>query len=179
MLLNIKEMEVRPQPFDRTWQPGEIDFSDSSTRQTGPLVAAGAAELVEHTAGHMRVRGRVIADLEADCDRCLGPAKYHVATDFDLFYQPVGSAADDDEVAVDESEVEIGFYELPGLELEDILREQLLLQLPMQRVCRESCKGICPVCGGNRNETDCSCASRKGDDRWKALQSLHIETDTQ
>jgi len=70
-----------------------------------------------------------------------------VASSFDLFYRPVDPEAVPDEVAIDEGEAEMGFYELPGLVLEDILREQLLLQLPMQRVCDESCKGICPVCG--------------------------------
>ncbi len=176
MLLTIKEMEVHPRPFDHAWQPGEIDFSDSSTRQIGPVVASGVAELIEHTGGQVRVQGRVAADLEADCDRCLAPARFHIETEFDLFYQPAGEALGEDEVAVDESEVEIGFYDLPGIELEDILREQLLLQLPMQRVCRESCKGICLVCGGNRNEIDCNCSTRSGDDRWTALESLHIET---
>ena len=49
------------------------------------------------------------------------------------------------------------FIEGGGMELEDILREQILLVMPMQRVCSEDCKGICPVCGGNRNETPCDC----------------------
>ena len=82
-----------------------------------------------------------------------------------------------EEVAIDEGEAEMGFYELPGLELEDILREQVLLQLPMQRVCSETCKGICPMCGANRNEVHCSAmptATKPGDDRWKALKDLHI-----
>ena len=69
----------------------------------------------------------------------------------------------------------MGFYELPGLQLEDIVREQVLLQLPMQRVCSETCKGICPMCGANRNETDCVMpAANLGDDRWMALKDLHI-----
>ena len=61
---------------------------------------------------------------------------------------------DEEEVEIDEGEAEIGFYEDGGMELEDILREQVLLALPMQRVCSDVCKGICPVCGKNRNETD-------------------------
>jgi uncharacterized protein len=81
---------------------------------------------------------------------------------------------DEDEAAIDEGEAEMGFYELPGLELEDIIREKLLLQLPMQRVCSESCKGICPVCGANRNETACNCEAHPGDDRWMALKDLDI-----
>jgi uncharacterized protein len=68
----------------------------------------------------------------------------------------------------------MGFYELPGLELEDILREQVLLQLPMQRVCSDTCKGICPVCGANRNETGCQCEVRTADDRWTALKDIRI-----
>jgi uncharacterized protein len=73
----------------------------------------------------------------------------------------------------------MGFYELPGLELADIIREQLLLQLPMQRVCSAECKGICPVCGANRNDGACKCEAHPGgdhpdDDRWMALKDLHI-----
>ncbi len=61
-------------------------------------------------------------------------------------------------------------YQEPGMELEDILCEQLFLQLPMQRVCSEACEGICPVCGMNRNETSCRCVEAQEDDRWSALR---------
>ena len=66
----------------------------------------------------------------------------------------------EEEVEIDEGEAELGFYQGGGMELEDILREQILLAMPMQRVCREDCKGICPTCGGNRNETPCDCKPR-------------------
>jgi uncharacterized protein len=49
-----------------------------------------------------------------------------------------------EEVAVNEEDAEIGFYAGGGLELEDVLREQVLLSLPMQKICRQDCKGICP-----------------------------------
>jgi uncharacterized protein len=45
----------------------------------------------------------------------------------------------------------------------------------MQTVCSETCKGICPVCGASRNETDCDCEEHPGDDRWIALKDIHIE----
>jgi uncharacterized protein len=82
--------------------------------------------------------------------------------------------ARDEEIEIDEGEAEIGFYEGGGLELEDILREQILLALPMQRVCSEECKGICPVCGKNRNQSACDCSTVKTDDRWGALRKLEI-----
>ena len=59
-----------------------------------------------------------------------------------------------------------------GLDLEEVLREQVLLALPMQRVCDAACKGICPVCGRNRNEVDCGCSVAAVDDRWKALRNF-------
>jgi len=179
MLLSIKEMEVRKLPFAETWQPGEIDFSGSGANQTCPLKAEGEAELLADAGDQVRVKGRVQVTLESECDRCLGRAQFPVDTAFDLFYKPVQALAEtDDEIAIDEEEAEIGFYQLPGLVLEDILREQVLLQLPMQRVCRESCKGICPLCGANRNETECHCEAHPGDDRWNALKDIHLDLDT-
>jgi uncharacterized protein len=113
--------------------------------------------------------------MEAECDRCLGRATFPIDAPFDLFYRPAETAAvEEEEVAIDEGEAEMGFYEMPGLELEEILREQVLLQLPMQRVCSEACKGICPVCGLNRNETECRCETRAADDRWSALKDFHV-----
>ncbi len=175
MLLSVKEMEVRKLPFEQVWQPGEIDFSDSGATQTEPLTATGVAELLPHTGGEIRVKGRVTTVMDAECDRCLGRATFPIDAPFDLFYKPAETVtAEEEEVAIDEGEAEMGFYEMPGLQLEEILREQVLLQLPMQRVCSETCKGICPVCGMNRNETDCRCEARAADDRWSALKDFHV-----
>jgi uncharacterized protein len=169
-------MEVRKLPFAETWEANGFDFSDPGVVQKSPLVAEGVAELVPDTGGEVRVHGRIRTDLETECDRCLGRASFHIDAPFDLFYRPLASVSEEggEDVAIDEGEAETGFYELPGLELEDIIREQLLLQLPMQRVCSEDCKGICPICGANRNETACACHARPGDDRWMALKDLHI-----
>jgi uncharacterized protein len=176
MLLSIKEMEVRKLPFAETWQTGTFDLADSGAMQIGPLTAEGVAELLPNTGGEVRVKGRLVADLETECDRCLGRALFHIDAPFDLFYRPATAEKGDgeEEIALDEGESEMGFYELPGLELEDILREQLLFQLPMQRVCRAGCLGICPLCGSNRNENPCNCEARPGDDRWSALKEIQV-----
>ena len=142
MLLSIKEMEVRKVPFAETWEPNGFDFSDLSVIQKCPLAAEGVAELLPDTGGEVRVQGRIRTDLETECDRCLGRASFHIDAPFDLFYSPLESTSPDEDVAIDEGEAEMGFYELPGLQLEDIVREQVLLQLPMQRVCGDTCKGI-------------------------------------
>lgn len=172
MFLSIKEMELRKVRFDETFTPGQIDFSDAGVRQASPLHARGVAELLENTDGEVRIKGDLTVDMEADCDRCLATARFPLESNFDLFYRPMADIAQEEEIAIDEGQAEIAFYEGGGMELEDILREQVILLLPMQRVCEEACKGICPVCGRNRNETECHCEAKPADDRWAALRNL-------
>lgn len=172
MFLSIKEMEVRKVRFDETFEPGQLDFSDAGILQSAPLHAVGSAELLPNTEGEVRVRGSISVEMESECDRCLGQARFPIHSEFDLFYRPMTDIAHVEEVEIDEGEAEIGFYQGAGMELEDILREQILLQLPMQRVCREDCKGICPVCGRDRNESPCDCRTEQADDRWAALRNI-------
>lgn len=174
MFLSVKEMELRKIRFDETFAPGQIEFASENLEQVTPLHVAGSAELLKNTGGEVRVQGRYTVEFTAPCDRCLVSARHPLDTGFDLFYQPMATIARDEEIEIDEGEAEIGFYEGGGLELEDILREQILLALPMQRVCREDCKGICPVCGKNRNQNACDCHPDAADDRWGALRDLRI-----
>ena len=85
--------------------------------------------------------------MEADCDRCLETAQFPLEDDFDLFYRPEPDKPEHhpgEEIAIDEGESQIAFYKGAGLELNDILREHIILTLPMQYVCSETCKGMCP-----------------------------------
>ena len=172
MFLNIKEMEVRKVRFDESFEPGIIDFSDTGLRQVTAIHTEGSGRVLDNTGGEIRVQGRYSGTIEADCDRCLALTQFALDKSFDLFYRPPPAHLETDEVKIDEGEAEIGFYEGLGLELADVIKEQILLALPMQRVCREDCKGICPVCGSNRNEVPCECREKPGDDRWRALQNL-------
>jgi uncharacterized protein len=174
MFLSVKEMEVRKIRFDEVFQPGQIDFSGEDIEQGTPLRAAGTGELLAHSDGEVRIQGQYSVEMTSECDRCLGRAKFPLDSGFDLYYRPMSDIAVDEEVEIDEGEAEIGFYVDGGMELEDILREQVMLALPMQRVCSEICKGICPVCGKNRNETVCDCRIETADDRWGALRKLEL-----
>jgi uncharacterized protein len=172
MFLSVKEMELRKVRFDVTFAPGQIDFSGEDLEQASPLRATGVAELIPHSDGEVRIQGRYTVEMAAECDRCLVRAAFPLDQALDLYYRSASVIAREEEVEIGKEEVEIGFYEGAGLELEDILREQVLLTLPMQRVCSDLCKGICPACGGNRNETDCRCAREGVEERWSALRDL-------
>ena len=175
MFLSVKEMELRKVRFDETFEPGQIDFTGEDLEQVTPLATKGMAELLANTDGEVRIQGRYTVEMASQCDRCLGRARFDLNAGYDLFYRPASYIAREEEVAIDEGEAEIGFYEGGGLELEDLLREQVLLALPMQRVCSDVCKGICPVCGKNRNESECGCKLESHDDRWGALRKLEIQ----
>jgi len=175
MLLSIQKLEIKKIWFDETYGPGKFDWSDAGIRQVTPLHAVGEAELLEDTAGEVRVKGRFTVEVEADCDRCLSVAKFPLDQPFDLFYKPNSSVEPVDEIAINEGEAEIGFYNNPGIELEDVLQEQVLLKLPMHLLCSEECRGLCPVCGKNRNESGCECSEVPADDRWSALKQFQIK----
>lgn len=173
MFFSVRELEERKAQFDVAFPPGEIEFSEHEVRQVSPIQAEGSVELLGNTLGEIRVKGHLAVTMEADCDRCLEAARLPLDADFDLFYRPEPETRRaGDEVEIDEGESQIAFYEGEGLRLGDILREHVLLSLPMQRVCGDGCRGICPVCGQNRNRITCGCAAKPADDRWAALKNL-------
>jgi uncharacterized protein len=173
MFLSIKEMELRKVRFDETFAAGELNFDEDGFHQVGSLHALGTAELLANTEGEVRIQGHLEVLVDAECDRCLGRAEFPLDSDFDLFYRPASFIAKkEEEVEIDEGEAQLGFYQGGGMELEDILREQIVLAIPMQRICSEACKGICPTCGKNRNETPCDCKENHAGSTWAALEGL-------
>ena len=172
MFISIQDLELRKQSFSESLQPGELDFDHDAMRQIGPLQVQGEAELVSASLGEVRVHGQLQVTMEADCDRCLTATILPVAADFDLLYRPSDKSPLVPELELDEDESETGFYEGSGIELNEVLREQVLLSLPMQVICQEACKGICPVCGQERNTQECGCEAKLVDDRWAALRNL-------
>ena len=63
----------------------------------------------------------------------------------------------EDEVELSDREVVVGYYDGERLDLGDVVREQLFLSLPLKRLCREDCRGLCPTCGKNLNTGACGC----------------------
>jgi uncharacterized protein len=177
MFLDIKELELHPVDFKEEFPPNVIDLGGEA-RQRTPLKISGHAEVVaEHHGKHqiikdMRLRGDLSVGLDLQCARCLEPVRQEVRRDFELLYRPLGADAGRDELSVTDAEAEIGYYQGEGILLEDVLREQVLLALPLKITCREDCKGLCPHCGKNLNQEQCSCAAPLEDPRWAALKDI-------
>src|SRR5438132_12535923 len=106
------------------------------------------------------------------CACVLESVEQEMSRHFDLLYRPQVVDARSPELSVTDAEAEIGYYRGDGLELEDVLREQILLALPLRTLCSEQCKGLCPHCGKNLNVEQCSCAEPLEDPRWAALKDI-------
>jgi uncharacterized protein len=177
MLIRVRELELQRLEFDEHLAPGVVEFGPDF-RQIGPLNTKGRAELVVEHRGHkqdvedIRLVGGLDTKIEVACARCLEPVTHDVHHEFDLIYRPQGVDRKGDEVSINEAETEIGYYQGDGLLLEDVLREQVLLVTPVKTVCRDECKGLCPVCGRNLNQEPCGCEKRPSDPRWQALAEI-------
>jgi DUF177 domain-containing protein len=174
VFFSVKDLEIKKLCFDVSFSPGEIQYEEGLRQATG-LEVQGEAELLAHTLGEIRIRGHLKVRMVAACDRCLEPAEFPIDSDFDLFYRPAVRKGFEEEVEIDEGETEIAFYDGGGVELKEVLREFVLLSLPMQRICGDNCQGICPACGQNRNLVNCGCDLKPVDDRWSALKKLQVK----
>lgn len=171
MFIGLKQLELRSVPFQVDIPPGEIDF-DNQVTQVSVLHAEGTAELLSVSIGEIRIVGKLTVAVNAPCDRCLETAAVQVDRQFDLIYMPAEEVSGGGEREVEADAAEVGFYEGNGLQMNDVLREVVLLAMPMQLICQVSCKGICPQCGQNRNQVDCGCRPATADDRWSKLKEF-------
>ena len=183
MFIKVKELELRKIVFDENLLPGVIDLGPD-IRQKSPLAAAGQVELIRENRGarevveDIRLVGKFSTKVEVRCARCLEPVAADVGEAFDLLYRPLGVDAKGDEASISRAETEIGYYQGEGLLLEDVLKEQILLALPVKQVCSAECKGLCPQCGVNLNLESCDCVSTMRDPRWSALEEIRKKLES-
>jgi DUF177 domain-containing protein len=166
VLITPQELELHRMEVKEAYAPGVLDYDNAEFKQTGPLKLEAVAELVGKD---IRVKGRLATELERACDRCLSPVKFPLERDFDLLYAPMQTIAKTEEIEIPEDELDIGFYTNDGIETSDIATEQVILAVPMKTVCQEECRGLCPICGKNRNLEDCHCEVTRRDSPFASL----------
>jgi uncharacterized protein len=172
MFLDVKELAVRKLRIRRSYAPGSVDYHTTEMKQVEPLEVTATAELLED---QIRVEGNFETKIELVCARCLEPVVEDVSRSFDLFYSPLPKEAKPKEDQLKDDDTEIGFYQGEGLFLADILKEQVLLALPLKVICRSDCRGLCPSCGANLNHEECRCETHATDTRMAPLARLKQE----
>jgi uncharacterized protein len=157
------------QHFARTFQPEEVADSGDAYRIVSPVELAFE---IHRDKDRFRLVGSVVSELELPCSRCLEPVRLPVDARFDLRYLPLVEAAVDDEREVDEEDLGTSYYRNDEIDLNELLREQFYLVLPMKPLCQDDCRGLCSQCGTNLNTDTCDCAPVWEDQRLAALKDL-------
>jgi uncharacterized protein len=114
--------------------------------------------------------GEIRATVPRVCGRCLEPFPVAVHADVDVRVIPRPATADNIELAPDDLDVD--FYQNDELDVSALVEAETGLALPMKPLCRDDCRGLCPVCGGNRNVVACACGDRAPDPRLTVLKDL-------
>jgi uncharacterized protein len=117
---------------------------------------------LERVSDGVVVRGELHAAWEGHCSRCLGFVEGDVSVHVDELFES------------DPLEGETYKLDDDILDLEPLVRDALVLELPNAPVCRPECRGLCPNCGTDWNHTTCECATDEPDPRWAALRSLDL-----
>lgn len=164
MVLDISPLlrgEVNKIDFDYMLTPETLDgvVFDSDARVVGKIT---------DNAGYMRLTLKAELGYHAECARCLAPVKGVFSLDFE---RTVAAENTLTEQQLEELEDEYVVPEGGLLDVDEALREELLLAFPQKLLCEEDCPGLCPKCGKPRRDGDCGCVLREIDPRLAVLKN--------
>ncbi|EKQ53985.1 MULTISPECIES: DUF177 domain-containing protein [unclassified Clostridium] len=108
------------------------------------------------------LNAEIKADLEMICSRCLDTFIYPIDIDIEERFTTNKNSEDDEAIVVMDDE----------LDITEIVENSIISTLPIQRVCKDDCKGLCQECGCNLNNDSCSCQKEDVDIRFEALRGL-------
>lgn len=164
LVIDLRGLEQAPAEVT-----GEIGQDDALWSDTGVDLATGVSARAKAEGSPLHgvwVRGDFSGQIRTACRRCLAPLELEVSEHFEILFDPKASRADEDEA----------LYVLDAradeLDLRPALRERFLLAVPDFPLCRESCSGLCPICGTELNEGSCQCDPSEKDPRWGPLERL-------
>ena len=169
MRIELANLEEGRGDFAQIFQPGALDLGDERTRISGPVTVTGKLRL---RGAELVITGHLDGRVAVECDRCLKHVESSMNADFTCEYIS-GQMYESNNVAeLTEEEMTVSVFDGEAIDVDEIVKEQILLSVPTRTLCRQDCKGICPVCGNDKNERDCNCETTEGDPRWAALREL-------
>jgi uncharacterized protein len=125
--------------------------------------------LLEKASTQLLLHTTIEAKARFECDRCLDEYKTTLKTKYSMVYVVAERSMDG---VQEEDEIRVLPADANYIEFDDDVRQFLLLTVPQKLLCKENCQGICSVCGGNKNNTQCECSIEEIDSRWDVLKKL-------
>ena len=120
---------------------------------------------LHRAADEVFVNGKVETTAIAACARCLEEFELRLGREFSRVLLPAGESDEDEDV-------DLGYYRDDEIDVSDIVRETILLNLPTRPLCRQDCRGLCPKCGANLNEGSCSCPTEVATSPFAVLRDF-------
>ena len=170
MKIEIESLTEGGREVERVYAPEELPLEDEFARLASRVRVSARAS---RKRGEVVVSGSLDTSVEVPCDRCVAPVVLPVNVDFkaELGFADA-NAASTEATELQDEDMDFSVVEGDAVDLDEIVREQILLALPARQLCGEECKGLCQNCGANLNEGACGCARKEIDPRWSALAAL-------
>ena len=169
MKLDLTRYRQPEEHFSRTFQPSDVQQEGDAYRIVAPVRLDFD---IQKDKEKFRLVGTAQTELELTCSRCLEPFRLPVNASFDLRFLPAKEMEEGPEREVQDEDLDTSYYRDDAIELNELLREQFYLALPMKPLCGDECRGLCPQCGTNLNTGSCDCAPTRVDPRLAVLKDL-------
>jgi uncharacterized protein len=127
--------------------------------------------LLRRVAEQVYFRGAVGGTMRALCSRCLEAVSVALEAELDAVFLPPSTGTEE---TVENGELDVYIHDGVQIDLQPLVRDQVVLAFPVQSLCREECAGLCQSCGVNRNEQQCTCQDEAGDSPFRVLRGLHF-----
>jgi len=118
------------------------------------------------------IQGDITAIVELECGRCLKDFTTVKNVPVNVIYHPVEELKAEGKHEIKEDELDMGFYVGDAFDLVELLKEQIILNIPMKPLCSETCRGMCPKCGADLNKDRCNCNLNEIDSRLEILKEF-------
>jgi uncharacterized protein len=168
MRLELEKLD-RGGEFAQAYGPEDLSLEDRDLRLVEPVEVRGR---VQRKGAEVQVSGTLMTKVEAPCARCLKPVAIPISTEFSERFVTAVRWRSEEEHELAPEDLNLALFDGEGIGLDQLVREEILLATPAQIFCRDDCKGLCAVCGGDRNVSDCACESASVDSRWEKLKDL-------
>ena len=172
MRIELENLEDGKSSFAHTYQPEELNLVDDRVRVTEPISVNGR---VRASGSEIQVSGRVETKVNVECDRCLKTIEMPVSAGFKLQYITGQDYEGIHAAELTPDEMSLSVFDGETIDVDEIVREQVLLAVPDRVLCDENCRGICSICGTNLNTGSCECTSTEVDPRWEALKKFKTD----
>ena len=167
------QINVSHQLKDPIGSVREYDINDVVDITGADGRAEGKVTLTRTDRGIL-VNSIVRMEIELTCSRCLSLCNYPLTLRIAEEYFPTIDIMTSAPMTVPDDSGCFTIDEHHVLDLTEAIRQYTVLATPMKPLCRDNCAGLCPSCGHNLNQGECSCPSPDADPRWAALQKLTV-----